>query len=477
MEEEKIHKKTKTSFYGLIFAIGALIFSFLAIIFDPGPVLPPFSKDFYSIDCETINFESYEVINQTLNLTFYTTEPVEYPVSYLPYFIKIYANATQYFFEFSRENTRNISKNGHNINMLIDLPVTGTYQLAFTCLKDPIAYDEVNITNVVPDPTNKTSSCPDPQDDVAVFENVCYDEGRIFFMSRMPGGYYPIHFFNTAVPVEVVPWEFQQYVEFKNISKIEETSFVLSKIETGWWQSILFTLNPLAESIRIHSEMPRYNFYFENTIPKGSTDLLKRFPNKLGVKLTNGSCFKKLVFTGTKTGIDLSQEQLIRKALQKNFTQLRNIFISNIKKDSKRIILPTCLSHLESDITAVCPDCEIYLLGPRLDIISVAEQVSRSKILIGNHLNNLVHAIWMGQNNTAVIDVSPSEDQVCINYAKDFVENLNISYFNVLDDINKNQKCSCTTFSCMKNMPQIEGPINHTRFREVLSQAIQTTML
>ena len=140
MNERKFHKTVKNSFYGLVFAVGALIFAVFAIIFDPGPVLPPFEKGFSSIDCETFDYLYHNVTNQTINLTFYTTEPVEYPIAYLPYFIKTYANNTNYYLEFSREHMHNLSKYGHHLNILIDLPIAGNYDFAFACLNDIFSY-------------------------------------------------------------------------------------------------------------------------------------------------------------------------------------------------------------------------------------------------------------------------------------------------------------------------------------------------
>ena len=456
MDKDNPHKAPKNSIYGIYFSLGAIIFAVFALVFDPGPLLPPFPDKFESIDCDTIQYVSYSLENQTLNITFVTNDPVEYPIAYLPYFMKIYAKSSINKFNFERTHFHNLTKNGNFINLLITMPATGQFHLLFECLGDVFATDQVTITNSFSDITKSSSLSIDPVDDIAAFDDICYINDSIFFFTNIPSSFNSIDFSNHSIPFSIYPYKFHQYLEYRNFTQIMETSFVLSKIETGWWQSILFTLNPLAESIRVHSETEKFNFFYDGQIPKGSVELLKRFQAKKNTKISKEDCYKRLVFTGTKSGMDLTKENEIRTALQKNFTQLRTFYVENKKKDPKRIILPTCLSHLEKDVTSVCPDCSIFALGPRLDINTVADQVSKGSILIGNHLNNLVHAVWLDPNNTAVIDVSPSDDQVCIKYAKEFIEHLNISYYNVLDDKYKTKNCRYTTLSCMK-MPPIEA--------------------
>ena len=472
MEKEKRHKSKATT-YGIYLAIGSFIFAILAIIFDAGPVLPPFSPDFTTIDCESVEYLSKNVTNQTISFTIYAEDPVEYSFAYIPYFLSIEANSSRNYFHITQKQMKNLTKSGNNISFSVKIPIYGKYKFRFQCLDNYIGSETIEINNITDPEDNKTSSSFNPDKDIAVFNNVCYENGRIFFFTPISGNHRPIHFFDSYIPVEVVPWQLDQYLQYKNRTKMAKTSFLLSKIESGWWQSILFTLNPISESMRLFAETPKTDIYFIDNVPKGSTELLKRFNSKLGNKIGNESCFKRLVLPKTRSNINLSYEGEIRNALMRNFTQLRSTFVGNAKKSPKRIVLPSCISHLENETQSVCPDCEVYSLGPRVDVVTAADQVARSSILIGNHLNNLIHAVWLDTNNTAVIDVSPADDQVCINYAQKFVKNLNISYYNVLDDAHKNKKCKCKKFSCMKQMPPIEGHVNRTRFREVLSQALK----
>ena len=463
--------------HGLYISVATFIFACLAIFFDPGPELPPFSDEFSSIDCDSVSFESMRVENDTLWFTFNAEDSIEFPPAYLPYFLSVGVNSTDKAFMFTREDAHNLTRVGKKINFSVKLPVYGEYRLTFYCLNEPFDAERVRIDTVNQD-NSSTSSSPNPEDDFLVLDNVCVIKNRLGYFTNTNGKIKPIKYFNTTYPVDFYPWDAAKCASYHNLTMHNETTFVLDKMELNWWSSILFTLNPIAESIRRFSIAPKYNFVFNKLPPKGSADLLKRFHAKLNTKMEENACFKRLVFTGMNDTSDFSDNGLIRKALRKNFTLLRTTFVQK-RREPRKIILPSCVSHLEGDVKEVCPDCEIFSLTPRLDTPTVADQVSKGTILIGNHLMNLVNAVWLEPNETAVIDVSPPDHQVCIDYAKDFVQGLNVSYFGVLNDFYANKTrdtCRCKTFSCMKPMPQIEGVIDRERFKKALSAAINLTM-
>ena len=81
-----LHKSIKDYIPYILVAVSIMI----AIILnsaDKGPLLPPFPKNFYSIDCQSLEYEGYDDRNGYIDFKFYTKPSIEYPPEYLPHFV------------------------------------------------------------------------------------------------------------------------------------------------------------------------------------------------------------------------------------------------------------------------------------------------------------------------------------------------------------------------------------------------------
>jgi len=452
----------------LYFPIVAAIIYLFCILFDSGPVLPPFSKDFSSIDCRSVRFDSFREDYGFVHFSFLSDPSIEYPSEYLPHFISLTLNSTQSSFFYSSNNIKNLSRAGNRINFSIAHPFSGEYKMSFKCLDTHFGTQKLVIQDVL-NFSSLTSVFTDPGSDALLTKNVCTESGRLFILTPAQGHHSLFQYDQIRIQFDIYPWELSSYMEYKNISLNNDTTFILAPFDFVWWKLILFSLQPLASSLEKNtiSNRERITLSFIGLPQKGTADILKRFNQNPPVKLKEPACFKKLIYTKTRSGIELKDTSLIEEALKSNFSSLRSYFIK-FSTSPKKIALPTCLKNIESDILEVCPDCEILPIGPRIDITQVADIISKSQVFIGNHFSNLINMIWLGSTNTSVIDLSPDTEK-CVNWASSFAQKNNITYYSLNE---KPARCSCTDFSCLTPNPMIDPEIDHSHFKSLLQRAI-----
>ncbi|EAY14443.1 hypothetical protein TVAG_426360 [Trichomonas vaginalis G3] len=466
------HEKRKIQIrgYGFHILMGCLICAVIMWFFDQGPVLPPFGESFQSIDCNSVKFLNYNKTGNKLFLFFQADDSVEYPTPYLPHFLSVDAYSEIGRVLYTEGNIKNLSKKDNIISLSIDYPISGDLNLYLQCLNDDI--DNINITVTdIQTPTTDDSASLDPGNDYFVFEKICFDRDIILYFTPPHAEFKSFRYDDQLIKIHTYPFPFSQYAQYTNSTMVNETAYVVSKFDLHWWHAVLFSLGPLADSISRTALNEKQKLLTLGLPQQGNTVLYGRINPQGTVKVKNVTCFRRLVFTGTKYNMDFTHEDDIRYALQLNYSTLRKNYIKS-QRFPKRIVLPTCMSHLEDDTKLACPTCEVSSLRPQDDIQAAADIVGRATVFVGNHLNNLALSVFLEPNKTAIVDVSPPKD-FCIDYMKDFANHLNVSYFPVHK---KPEHCQCKDFKCMQKLPPIEADVDREAYKQAIIDAVALTM-
>lgn len=81
MLDINLRKTFPRTFDTLVFTAAALVISVLCYLADPGPLLPPFPKDFTSVDCRAVSFHSFAPRYGAIDVYCNVTETIEFPVN------------------------------------------------------------------------------------------------------------------------------------------------------------------------------------------------------------------------------------------------------------------------------------------------------------------------------------------------------------------------------------------------------------
>jgi hypothetical protein len=92
----------------------------------------------------------------------------------------------------------------------------------------------------------------------------------------------------------------------------------------------------------------------------------------------------------------------------------------------------------------------VAVLSTLQDLMKTADQLASSSILIGNHISNLIHMVWLAANITAVIDLS-SVQVSCNSWARQMAAKLDVQYFRG----SFQEDCECANWTCYPQGPEI----------------------
>jgi len=450
----KTQTRKKLSLLNYVILILIAIMTLLLLYFDKGPLLPPFPDNFYSIDCDDSSFSSYHDGSGFFDFYFNVKPSLEYPSEYLPNFLSVSIKTGPVTMKYSGDDFINLTRFGNVIYSTVAHPFGGTTIINTHCLRKQNGYLEIDLKNPKKREEQYSTSF-NPLTDNAVFEDVCLEHQKFLFFTKTMGERPSVKCADGDLRFEFLKWPIKDYLSHKNVSRNNETIFFLTPYSTDIWNSILFWLNPIANSIKNHYESTNpLHFIFRSAVPKDAPKLLEPFTKNAPGLLKDIMCFKKLIITSTDFNVPISDHSRITQALNASFEHLKSVYVRQ-SPVLPNIALPDTLSSLKEVIEQSIPNASVVLFNHRMAIKEIADIVGHSSILIGNHISNLIHMIWMKSNESMVIDLS-SKEYSCNPWASLLSNKMGISYTS-----HNNNKCSCSGFSCYPAFPR-PLDIDHT---------------
>lgn len=306
--------------------------------------------------------------------------------------------------------------------------------------------------------------------DSARLQNVCWEHEKILFFSASGGSGEDLRFDGShAITFEIIGWVVPGYMRDKEINKTNETAFLIPPFDPVAWKSILFNLQPIAQSIEYHqADNRKALFYFRELPMKGSADIVRRFSAVPATKLKDIHCFKKFVVPSSRSQVSSAAHADIVEALRANFTALRNIFVKRVSPQNK-IVIASSIANIESEIKEWAKGWTVSVLSSHWELTKAADTIATAGILVGNHLSNLIHMVWLAPRKTVVIDASPRHVS-CNRWAEELAVRNNITYFEVSQHL---KECQCPTFDCYPRGPGDQPEVDIDSLKEKLSLAFQ----
>lgn len=465
MERRQKRRSRKASFpcSTLAFSFAAVLIAMVLYTTDKGPPLPPWDKTFKSIDCHSVELESYNDRGGFIDLTFRSSPSVEYPPEYLPHFLSLEIETPPTIMRYSGDQITNITRTENHIQFSVIHTWAGPSTIKSRCLNNPglvLTADLKDITNWIPE----YSRSDHPSFDHAKFRDVCLEYEKFLYFVQVKGDRPAVPFDGESLRFEMLKWPLEAYLKHKNVSMTHRECFLVAPLEKIAWKMTLGTLIPLAASVDKHakSEKTKPLFVFRKQIPENAAAL-----NVLGpcdtVKLQDIMCFDMLVMTSTYSSLT---PERIESALRAGAQSLQKLGKSENSQELTSIVIADNLwDAVEYQIKERLP----HVRRERLDvgeenIERVREKVRRAKVLIGDHISSLINMVWLSKGAT-VIDATP-EEYACNPWAANMAKELGIGYKAMF----AKPECVCGTFSCY---PMKTEPGRSRDFDAVVEEAVK----
>jgi hypothetical protein len=446
--------------FTIISVATALVLYFL----DSGPPLPPFGDSFTSIDCRSVKLHSVNDRNGFLDFRFWTGTSIEYPPEYLTSFITVTVQTGATTMAYPGMKMANITRRPNFLQFSQAHTWEGNSVVTAECLNfasGPLNFTTQQITNFVPG----YSRSADPGRDQAKFRDVCLEYEKFLYFVQQAGDRPAVNFDNRELVFEMLAWDLKSYMNDKKVTLTPRTSYLVAPGAGLPWQTILFGLLPLSDSVERHSK-PRENPYFviPNEVLPSLVPLLRLLSPDAPVKLADIMCFETLVITKTHSfrSPDKVNESLdidvgpIRKKLPVVPTAVQTI-----------VLAENLWNVLNANISKTFPGLKIVRLSGGDQPMEAMKKVRGAFVMIGDHITSLVHMIWMNPY-TIVIDLSPPA-YACNDWVATLANKCHLQHKSVFRE---EGRCKCATFDCYPDLPGDQSGIDREAVISLLRRAL-----
>jgi hypothetical protein len=465
---EDDHPRRRIAIPPAAFTLAACVFAVVCYVFDPGPAIPPFRRGFTAVDCRSIAYESHAVRRGAIDIRCRTWAPIEYPVEYLPHFLTAWAitDGNSVFYE--KRNLANMSLVNATLEFSLAPALHGRTSVRLQCLEEDFAGIEVDFADVNDTDQDQHSVWPDAGGGADLLRNVCVEGQKIVFFVAAGGHSGGLDFHGGRFALELIGWVLPSYLYHHGLNRTNETAFLLPPLEPVPWKALLFNLVPLANLIDAHAgALRRVLFFFRETPPKATVELLRRFPAPAAAKMKETGCFRTLVLARWAPSAAWQTHETTAAALAADFGPVRSLFPKAAPGSGMRIALAEALSHLQEAVRAAAPGCAVVLLPARADPARAADAVVAAAVLIGNHISNLVHMAWLSPGRAVVIDASPAE-VACNDWVQQAARRNNLSYFPIAGP----GECACPVFECYPAVAAEGAVVDVAALQESVQRAV-----
>ena len=421
----------------------SIIFYIIINLFNKGPPLPPFSKDFTSIDCHSLKFNKLIDYNGKLEFSFFALPSIEYPPEYLVYFLTVEIISENASFNYTGDFITFPQRDENYLNFTLFHSFAGNSLISVKCLNNIITNFNTKLNNIEIVEESYSSSDFSNYNNVK-FHNVCLEYEKFLYFTQIMGNRPSVPFDNDQLRFEFLKWPLSAYLDHKKVNLTHEISYLIAPFYEEHWKNILFNLLPLTLSIE-EQKGSFYNnslFIFRKEPNINSFKTLSYFSQHKPIKLHDIMCFSTLLLTKTKSNIQMNNN-LIENSLNLNMNFLRNQIKRNFTIKKRIVIDENLFDELDEKIKN---KFELIPIKQSLDLIDIIQLVSSAEILIGNHINNLIHLIWLNENSI-IIDATP-KDYSCNNWINNLSKKFNLNLIKLFNNTN----CNCNNFNCLPSL-------------------------
>lgn len=447
-------RNIKTKRFGNSFTIPIFLFcalfAFLMYYTDPGPLNPPFSTDFKSIDCKSVEFKSVVDRNGDLDFIFSSGETIEYPQEYLPYFVNAKIKTRLSYIEYEPKYAENITRMSEIFKFSIPHTQSGHSQIDIYCLDKKIAYIEKDL-KYIKNYSNKYSFVNFYGKNGYELNNVCLEYQKFLYFTKIesPIVYFP--FDQDQFKFEYLKWPLQPYLDHKNVTEDNDISYMLAYFNDEPWKQLLFNVNPLANAIaeRIGSFPDGHKFIFRHDVDNKSIEILKYFGNKEPMKLADIQCFDQLVLIEADSHVDIHNQTMMEFALNSSFTfAIQRLSRKSIQRN--KVVVSESLYDNLSDVTS-----NVEKISPNTPLHEAIQIASTANVFVADHISTLVYSIFLSKKAT-IIDLT-NQSYTCNPMLGTFLNNSKAKKNRVFYDEN----CQCKDFSCYPEHPESDRKIDY----------------
>lgn len=466
-----LHEKTGTKGMRLslfhIAATGIAVFlTFILLIGDHGPPIPPFRYTNGSLDCVTTKLTRLVEKNGLLSYTFSIEDPIEYPEEYLPNFMKIWVESQPFTFYYDSSTFLNYQRSRTEMSFEIPLQVSNDdVVIKSFCLNNQLDIRHIDVTR----PASRVQHVTTIRNLTGVgvhIRNICYINGFVDLLTKSKKvSSRDLTFNGTPLNSTFLISSYREYREYLNITN-DIKAVIIQNVDHTHWKQILFTLAPLAELMK---EVPgRVNLYYFTKPLKTGLDSLKTFVNSQPKHFEGDMCFSDLMWLSTHENPSLNDHAQMDFALSNDFSLLRERIVKS-ESARKRIVLAPSLHTLENVTKEICPDCDVIVAYIKTDINQYANLISTANVFVGDHLTNLIHMIWLEPDNSTVIDLSPP-NLSCNPWAASLAKRSGLNYIQLNSP--SPSECSCSTFECYPAFPSALE-LDEASYRKAIKQSLE----
>ena len=445
MLEHRAGKKARKNGVSLIsvFTAGMMaIISVFILIFDKGPLLPPFPDDFESIDCEEIALSNFTDDDGRIIFTFSAKPSIEYPPEYLPNFISISITTLGTMMSYSGDEMIDITRNDSMINFSVAHAFAGPSLVEMRCLNQFYDSFETELTNIKHYIIGSSRS-ENPKGDIMQLKDSCLEYDKFLFFTRMKGNRTSVDFNHGKFRFEFLDMVYDEYVKYKNVTKTTENAYFITSMPSESWKAAVFWAAPIANSVENHPG-DKTLFVMNGEPPPQIIKPLRRITKTVPVNKSEIMCFNDFHLTRSMSEVDINKDEDMNNVVH-NYTALRKYFVN--EGETKGIVIGDELGNYRSEIMQAFPNQTVVVLRKGSNsLMDSSEKCGNAAVLIGTHISSLAHSIWMPPNST-VIDASPAKIQ-CNPWVSNLAKDNNLSYI----PLNKG-RCECSTFSCYPKEP------------------------
>lgn len=438
-----------------IYILTCIAIAVLLYFFDKGAPLPPFDNNFQSIDCTSVKYKDSVDRNGQIDFQFYTDESVEFPPEYLPYFMTVDIKTEKTEFKYSGDQIENMTRDSSTMQFSVQHTFSGRSQFWIKCLEKNIALVQKNLSTIeikTDDYSYSNELYPHAQ----TMCDACLEYEKFLYFTQIMGNLDAINFNKKPFRFEFLKWPLSAYLNHKNVVRTNGTSYMIAPFHKELWKRILFNINPIAYEMgnrSLANFMQETLFIFRDDPDPFATKSLSHFSSKPPMKLDPIQCFKELVMTHTNNWAGVHDKEEMDYALSIDFDFLRMRFPRK-KTVPGYIAAP---SKYAQTLKTMLPNSAIYTIRDDIDAVVAAEQVSKAKVLVGDHISSLINIVWMNKGST-VVDLS-SESYSCNPWIKNLAQRLGINYYRA----HESDKCECNDWSCYPEFVLQSELDSHTR--------------
>jgi hypothetical protein len=436
----------------MLFTLLCISLTVLFVVIDRGPLLPPFSDAFDSIDCHNVSLVSFNDRSGFIDFRFATKPSVEYPPEYLPYFIKISIDTPPTKMRYSGNDITNISRDDRYVQFSLAHTWAGPSTLTAQCLHNApqsLSGDLSDILNYVP----QYSRSDHPGIDSVKFRDVCLEYGKFLYFVQVLGDRPAVSFDDGALRFEMLKWPLNAYIEHKKSNLTRRTCFFVAPLAPAVWKMVVLTMIPLAISVDVNSRGERFPplFVFRGRVPPEAPGALRLLSAAAPTTISPIMCFETLLMTSTYSR---SNPKRITELLELDVGPLRRRLPEQAVNNTLIVVAESMWAPLEQRVKQRFPSFKVVKLGTNDAVETAISTVQPARILVGDHITSLIHMLWLSDKAT-VVDASPG-DLACNPWAKDLAKKAGIRHVNVF----ASEACQCRTFQCYPDMVNLAWRID-----------------